>query len=1399
MLALPPGDGPDTCPPVENDEFISQVDVAAVLGQFLNGLHDDDILTELLQNELDQRSTRTIVSFEPDRLVVEGDGAPVDDDGWVRLTYVAGAGGDVAAKPLGFGVKNHGLRACFMLGDYIHVRSSGRRILLTACKNGTGTFLAPGSWRHAQLDAEAPARGCRIEVPYRRIRLPARGGDLPPLEPPTGARLAAIWSTAVEQLPRRFMGAIRPDSIAKWTVELRHWELGGHEVRFEVVHRGRLLPRNVFRRRATSTSGSGRPGVVDEEVWTFDAQPPRADMRIPSFFRAGRKIRCDVAWEVDSRGAPRHGLGHLRYPIGYAGGGPTASTGVALHYAAPFVSDGARHGLGDGQKELNAALVGLCEQEVVRALRSYLVKRHGPASLSLLEGTGDGVSAPAALIHEAVRQGAAAIEPRSSARAKATKRWKLLAPAGTVLVPVARGTSTWSRRLFALAPKGLECIHSETPSFVLAVLGGSAPPGQSANWHAFDEHDVLTLMCVAGVPARFSWGADAAHLAAAADPDRCGLVLDLLENAGEDVRHYAKTLLEKLLLPDDGGVPRPWTALRRVRVTPPQVPGLAMPHFVHTAISRHPILVRSNLKLRLFDLDEHLAQLDAAKWSTETRGRFFAWLLGHRGDLSPAARARLASQPIWPSVDGQLVRLTDFCRPADEAVAEVLGASLLSPSVELARSAWVRFAARRGVTLRTAPTDTEIAAWFAARLAQIPVDGITADELGAGRIDRFEADLVALLGTSCGPAIRKLLPKLRTLDRTGVVRLASSLHVEVDEVRRCHLMPGDVAAGERPNLYVAAGARSKPSREALVRALSKDASRVAVVWDRLEAWRNSLPGQEPANELQFVPIFEVMGQLCSPARVFVPGREFGSWWGTWRVPMATDLTPLRKTCARRAGAVGAEPTPEWSREYFTFLAAATPDTVEVNLRPVVRHLQHRDGPLSWWEQHPNLPCVPFHDREHRIALVALRELAKPNNPYFVADFGDPELEDQVLECDSAVRFAVTSVRDLQVYLSEKLKEKGVRSLREAMNEPSDLQAIEPGPVAERYAGVLRGLQSKAQLDRIRAAMDVAGVRMSLLRTRWQAAIQRIREVRLAGSVRLEWVFRRHKYHSSPHSAVDRAGTLWLTEGSIDVDAAFFEALSKEMFGPTAPAMYGFALKAAVATAHEAFVPRRRTIGAQLDLPFFADDAEPAPEPRKEDHAAHGPIEVNPALNLPSPAPLAQENGSTPTGGSRRGGRGGRGRGGSTPSSRPVHDLELEHIESLKRHHYAWHCQICLGAHEPAILAPRLSYVATAELRRGLMEAHHVQHYRVGGARHGANLLVLCELHHANTGDRLTRGLIVSALANGSEVTARIFGDGADGTAQIVGTVIRLRIDGHSELVPMFFTDDHAKAWRELIP
>ena len=133
----------------------------SVLSEFVHSHEYSGLIDELVQNDYDAKSPKSIIEFGQDRLISRGFGDPIDEPGWQRLQIVMGTGKDVPPKLSLLGIKNQGLRALFLLGDFIVVRSSGCFTVLS---------LEHGCLKERQKDvANCQATGTVIEIPYRSV------------------------------------------------------------------------------------------------------------------------------------------------------------------------------------------------------------------------------------------------------------------------------------------------------------------------------------------------------------------------------------------------------------------------------------------------------------------------------------------------------------------------------------------------------------------------------------------------------------------------------------------------------------------------------------------------------------------------------------------------------------------------------------------------------------------------------------------------------------------------------------------------------------------------------------------------------------------------------------------------------------------------------------------------------------------------------------------------------------------------------------------------------------------------------------------------------------------------------------------------------------------------------
>ncbi len=154
----------------------SKFDWIPIFWSFLAGLNRNDLIAELIQNDLDQDATTTEISFEEDKLICYGNGTPVDKEGWERLSFIQGAGDQVSAKSRKLGVKNHGLKTAFTLGDRLHLMSDGKSIEQTLFADGSNCEPRPGASIEPAIDKQSPVNGCRIVIPYRTTTLRPQKG-----------------------------------------------------------------------------------------------------------------------------------------------------------------------------------------------------------------------------------------------------------------------------------------------------------------------------------------------------------------------------------------------------------------------------------------------------------------------------------------------------------------------------------------------------------------------------------------------------------------------------------------------------------------------------------------------------------------------------------------------------------------------------------------------------------------------------------------------------------------------------------------------------------------------------------------------------------------------------------------------------------------------------------------------------------------------------------------------------------------------------------------------------------------------------------------------------------------------------------------------------------------------
>jgi hypothetical protein len=566
-------------------QFVQQFDEVPAFWQYLQGLSPDDLITELIQNELDARSTHTRIVFHPDKLICEGNGVSVDADGWTRLAFIRGAGDRAPRKRYQLGVKNHGLKACFTIGDEIWIQSDGKRVIQTLYKNGAGAAPSPGAYEHPGPDVTAPQRGCRVVVPYRTTRLRPSNGEVFDFAVPSQESLERLFRQAYIHMPERFIGALVPGVREAYMLEISHYGMSNIIFRFSCSYLKGKRTKPYFRRKCEVSGDlpSESLGVMLQEHcyrWAV-RHPEDVDREIPRFYAAGKqKFFIEIAWKVTARGVPVSQAGRRWYPITYALDSDAALMGMGVHVSAPYVSDPQRHGAAI-QNPFNDYVDQCAREKLIEILKRHIVPKHGASALCLLynpttvsDFDADAVDDPLVpLIDQLIDLRAVPLAhafSRSrrhiSSRKRSDRTVRLFGPrvdkngnVRRVLVPVLTWESQISEALTSLCPVHQDVIHPDVPSPIVARLAQGACKDWSTAYVTFDEKDVAQRW-MADPKAYFPWDADVDWQAEFANPSRTQEYMDIVFRAigNDSFRDDAliKALQCEARVPDSKQVPR---------------------------------------------------------------------------------------------------------------------------------------------------------------------------------------------------------------------------------------------------------------------------------------------------------------------------------------------------------------------------------------------------------------------------------------------------------------------------------------------------------------------------------------------------------------------------------------------------------------------------------------------------------------------------------------------------------------------------------------------------------------------------------------------------------------------------------------------------------------------------
>lgn len=1412
-------------------EYIQQFDSVPEFWQYLQGLRSDYLVTELIQNELDANASHTSIKFYADRMICQGDGDSVDEDGWKRLTFITGAGDLVPRKSQRIGIKNHGLKVCFTIGDDINVRSDRKMINQTLYKNGIDQPPSPATYSHPLPDGAAPDTGCSVEVPYRRKALTVNLGEPFELDPPSVESIEGMFLRACREIPQRFIGALRPYVRPRYIIELSHYRLGTAHFEFS-CGKQRSFRRLKLYNRTCRISGnvSDLPDELKESCCLFEVPLLEGSNReIPDFYSARKGFfLSEVACKTQDHSRPVVTLGHRRYPITYGGTDQSARTGMGFHFSGPYISDLERHGAIDADG-FNNYIDDACTSVIVTLLRYRLIPQHGARVMNLLMSDPENpdeetlrklveriLEARALPLAQRIR-----VTPQGKKRTRAKKRERSVrfGPIRTAEGNVQRvvlPTFSWegdkvSPLLAELCPADEDQIAPSVPTPILKLLAGGSCEGWKENHITFDEKDIIERLQPTHDITFFPWPYEEAWRTAFSDPymtcRHLGVVMAVYENGPGFEDDDLRNLVANAFLPDSTPTATHLPELYSGVSLPTGLLIRNIPPILHPQVAGHRIFKKKVWKRPRFTFGEFLDRAQLENAGEETRQSFWCWVKAKWRSVPKEQWVRIARLPIWPNKSGNLLTLSALCKPSKVKFEVILKDDLNLPDRQVFRIGKVRKAKRGELHIRTKPTENEVTTFVKRRLSEFPKDRVlSSDEQKRFRV--FETNLAELASDYKLRAYLKNLSEIAiALNDNGYLRPVRELVRVEQEIKVLHLLEEDIIRRQPHALDRIEGWRPKvfPSSEQVLGALKQDAQRKGSLLPRLQAYLQAAKSEHKDQlEVDIVDIECIPddGKLYAPGSLaFTSGRA--DYWGSWKHRISgKGLSADVQKVYQVVGVLGLDPTPKTSLAFFEWLNRQKPETVAAHLGCIIRHINHHRGPSSWSDENPSCKFIPIEADNSGVQLVSQTAATASHSRVLIPDFKELEIAIREADGNRGAQLAILSYPAVREPITPFLRNLGVKSLRNYAGYPIKVEGKEARSAPKELLDELDKMRTRRMSRELRKRLDELelDIHRFKIRGQWRDRLSQIRNISVATSVMARFQVGRYQYTVSMEAAFDeKTGTIWLADSGAPLEDLFYQTIAERIFENPSKFLPIVLREALRREFHEEDVygkglddtGEEDEEGDWDDGDHDEDDGELGAADR-----THKGASPDPSRNLPKPGVIptgiVRPVKTSSTSGDKRRGRGkGDGRGRESPK------IEEIQIDDLKQNQYAWHCQICLAERTTEQLAPVNSYVEIPENRSRVIRAHHPDQVHAGGARHAGNLLVLCNHHHRYLGDALSRQDVTKALketATGYQVVFQMSIHGKIIQRTVSGKLITIMVPSTSEMIKCFFTDSHAEYW-----
>ncbi len=1414
------------------NKYVQQFDAVPEFWQHLKGLRSIDLIAELIQNELDANASHTNIIFNIQEMTCHGDGETVDEDGWKRLSYITGAGNLVPRKRNSIGVKNHGLKACFLIGDDINVRSNYKFINQTLYKDGLSAHPSPGTYKYPYPDETAPQKGCFIEVPYRIKKLVVNVGEPLDLSPPSEEMIEDLFLQACRDMPQRFIASLRPGIREHYIIDLTHHRLGTARFTFN-CGRQRSFQSFKLYNRTCKVSGNIQdlPDELRENCVLFTIKIPQDSNReIPEFYKArGRRFFSEISWRIDKRGRPCVTSGCRRYPIEYGPNGTLASTGVGVNFSGPYISDLERRGRTE-ESQFNDLIDDICKSILIKFLRDKLIPQHGAKALELIinpVNQDDDVLQD--MIERALkfrslpianRIGPIKIRKNPKGLKKGRKllhfgpRPKSTGEVKRIVSPV----FTWEKDkistfLAELCPNSEDQIDPTVPGPILRLLAENNCEGWNFNHINFGENDAIDRFQPTRDTNYFPWMSEKSWRDSLGDPHIACLYLDVVMAVDKSAENFTDDDLAELkkdaYLPDSSCSAIPVVELYSGVNLPVGLPVRDMPSILHPKLAKHRIFKKKTWKLPHFTFSQFINKADIEHMDKKTRKSFWNWLRVNWKSVPRSDLTRIAQLPVWPDKSGSLVSLSELCEPHTKSIGTILKDVLHRPNSQVFEIGHVKKAKRGKLSVRAKPEYAEVLDFLQAGLAKLPRDRALSYE-ERKEFHKLEKELATLSQVS---SIRIHLENCRekaiALDGNGYLCHVEEL-VRVDRQNKNLWLPNEYIIDRQMGALDHVdgwGPKPFPSTDQILKTLEHDAHRKSALLPRLQAYLKAakqedenMPLKDRIVDIKCIPHDDT---FRSPGELAFKGSH-GDYWGSWKHRISgKGLSADVQKVYRLIGVLGGEPSTENSLAFFKWLNKQKQSAISDHMACIIRHINHYNGPVSWWDEYPECPCIPVKMINGGLELCSRVAATNQRSMVVIPDFEVLVEAISIEPASPSIKLAILSHPSVNTPITERLRQIGVRSLRSRAGDPISVYGEKGHAAPQRILSELKKLRSELMSRQLKKRLDEREIDTNKcrLRNHWKDRLDMINGINIAPAVTATFNIFRCRYTLQMNEAIDKqTGIIWLTDCNENMEDMFYQAVTELIFEDP-PKYLPSVLKDAVRCEF-----REDVIHVTEQNVIYEDDIderndfyyenEKGDEPGATGQTHHG-SQPDRKKNIPKsgniPIHIAATQGAHKASGK------GQEYGTSLDSAREASRLEDVQRRDLKENQYAWHCQICLAAHTTEQLAPVDSYVDIAENRSAVMKAHHPDQVDPGGARHAGNMLILCNYHHKLIGDALSRQDVTDALRGSMQGYEIVFKSHVDGKLlekTVLGKVVSIDIPLTGETIRCFFTNSHAKYWIE---